>query len=200
MAAGNYNITELSKSLSGKQVSVQPYISERSQGVNGGAEPKDLETAMKLMFAYLTEPRKDVNQFQSIIQRSKANLSNRGSEPGTVFKDSVNALLGNYNIRRTPPTLAKLEEINLDRAYQIYKERFADASGTTFTFVGAIDMETIKPLLEKYLASLPATNSGQLAKDLGIRPAKGPYRKEYLQGYGTKGHGRTIFYRRFQLQ
>ncbi|MDB5109106.1 MAG: insulinase family protein, partial [Mucilaginibacter sp.] len=154
--AGNYNTTELSKYLSGKQLAIQPYISERSQGVNGGATPKDLEMGMELMYAYLTEPRTDVNQFKSIIQRSKASLANRGSDPATVFKDSVSAFLGSYNIRRTPPTLAKLDEINLNRAYQIYKERFADASGMTFTFVGAIDMVTIKPLLEKYIASLPA--------------------------------------------
>ena len=191
--AGNYAATQLSKYLSGKQIGVQPYISERSQGVNGGATPKDLETALQLMYAYLTEPRKDINQFQSIIQRSKAGLANRSSDPATVFNDSVSAFLGNYNIRRTPPTLAKLDEINLDRAYQIYKERFADASGMTFTFVGAIDMQTIKPLLEKYIASLPANYSRQQAKDLGIRPPKGRIEKNIYKGTEPKATVELFF-------
>jgi len=184
--AGNYTITELSKFLSGKQLAVQPYISERSQGVNGGSTPQDLELALQLAYAYLTEPRKDVNQFQSIIQRSKAALTNRGSDPGTVFKDSVAAFLGNYNIRRTPPTPAKLEQINLDRAYQIYQERFANAAGTVYTFVGALNMETIKPLLEKYVASLPANSKVQQAKDLFIYPPKGRVAKNIYKGTEPK--------------
>jgi zinc protease len=191
--AGNYNTTELGKFLSGRQLAVQPYIGERSQGVSGGAIPKDLEAALQLAYAYITEPRKDENQFQSIIQRSKAAIANRGSDPGTVFKDSVSAFLGNYNIRRTPPTLAKLDQINLDRAYQIYKERFANAAGTIYTFVGAIDMKTIKPLLEKYVASLPATKSGQQAKDLGIYPPKGRVEKNIYKGTEQKATVQLYF-------
>ncbi|WP_345949670.1 insulinase family protein [Mucilaginibacter sp. PAMB04274] len=191
--AGNYNLTELSKFLSGRQLAVQPYIGERSQGITGGATPKDLETALQLAYAFLTEPRKDVNQFQSIIQRSKAALANRGSDPGTVFKDSVSAFLGNYNIRRTPPTLAKLDQVNLDRAYQIYQERFANAAGTVYTFVGAIDMEAIKPLLEKYVASLPAKSSGTQAKDLHIYPPKGRFEKNIYKGTEQKATVQLFF-------
>ncbi|RKR84775.1 zinc protease [Mucilaginibacter gracilis] len=191
--AGNYNTTELSKFLSGKQVAVQPYISERGQGVSGGAIPQDLETALQLCYAYLTEPRKDANQFQSIIQRSKASLANRGSDPNSVFKDSVSSFLGNYNIRRTPPTLAKLDAINLDKAYQIYKERFANAAGTTFVFVGSIDVETIKPLLEKYIASLPVTGAAQAAKDLGIHPPEGRFQKNVYKGTEQKATVQLFF-------
>jgi zinc protease len=191
--AGNYNATELGKFLTGKQLAVQPYISERSQGINGGATPQDLESALQLAYAYLTEPRKDVNVFQSIIQRSKAALANRGSDPNTAFSDSVNAFLGNYNLRRTPPTIAKLEQINLDRAYQIYQERFANAAGTVYTFVGAIDVNTIKPLLEKYIASLPAKGSGEQAKDLNIYPPKGRMQKNVYKGSEQKATVELFF-------
>ena len=191
--AGNYNTTELGKFLTGKQLAVQPYIGERSQGINGGAIPQDLEMALQLVYAYLTEPRKDANQFQSIIQRSKAAIANRGSDPGTVFKDSVSAFLGNYNIRRTPPTLAKLDQINLDRAYQIYQERFANAAGTVYTFVGAIDMKIVKPLLEKYIASLPSKSSVQQAKDLFIYPPKGRIAKNIYKGTEQKATVQLYF-------
>ncbi|MCC8426884.1 pitrilysin family protein [Mucilaginibacter sp. UR6-11] len=191
--AGNYNVTELSKYLSGKQVSVQPYIGERSQGVNGGATPKYLEDALQLVYAYFTEPRKDENQFQSIINRAKAGLANRGGDPLTVFKDSLSAIIGNYNIRRTAPTLAKLEQINLDKAYQIYNERFADASGMTFTFVGSIDMGNIRQLLEKYIASLPSTYKMEKAKDLGINPPAGRLEKNIYKGTEAKASVQLYF-------
>jgi zinc protease len=183
---GNYNTGELSKYLEGKQLSVRPYIAERFQGINGGATPKDLETAMQLIYAYFTEPREDTAIFKGIIARSKAGLANRGSDPNSVFSDTVSAVLGNYNIRRTGPSLEKLEQISLDRAYHVYKERFADASNFTFTFVGSIDTNTIKPLLEKYLGSLPSTNQQELAKDLNIHPPTGKIEKTVYKGSEPK--------------
>jgi zinc protease len=184
--AGNYNTSELSKYMEGKQVGVQSFIAERFQGINGATTPKDLETAMQMIYAYFTEPREDTAIFKGIIARSKAGLANRANDPNSVFSDTVNAVLGNYNIRRTGPTLQKLDEINLDRAYQIYKERFADASGFTFTFVGSINMNTIKPLLEKYLGSLPATNQHEQANDLNIHAPAGRIEKTIYKGREPK--------------
>ena len=184
--AGNYNAIELGKYLSGKQFAVQPFIAERNQGLSGTSTPKDLESAFQLIYAYLTEPRKDQEQFDNIIQRSRAILANRGNDPATVYSDSVSAILGSYNLRRTGPTVSKLMQVNLDRAFAIYKERFADASGMTFTMVGNIDMAMIKPLLEKYIAALPSTNSHEHAKDLGILPPAGIIERNIYKGTEPK--------------
>ncbi len=183
---GNYNTDELSKYLEGRQLGVKPYITEKFQGISGGATPKDLETAMQLIYAYFTEPRKDTAIFEGIIARSKAGLANRENDPASVFNDTVSAVMGSHNIRRTGPTLEKFEQINLDRSYQIYKERFADASNFTFTFVGSIDMNTIKPLLEKYLGSLPSTGQHEQAKDLNIHAPSGRIEKTVYKGSEPK--------------
>lgn len=179
---GNYNTSELSKYLEGKELSVNPFINERFEGVSGGSTPKDLETALQMVYAYFTEPRKDTAIFKGIITRSEASLANRASDPNSVFSDTVSAVLGNHNIRRTGPSMQKLEQINLDKAYQVYKERFADAGNFTFTFVGSIDMNTIKPLLEKYLGALPATGQHEQAKDLGIHAPGGIIEKTVYKG------------------
>ena len=71
-----------------------PYISDRYQGFSGSSTPKDLETALQLIYAYFTEPRKDSAIFNSIIERSKADLLNRANDPGSVFSDTVSAVLG----------------------------------------------------------------------------------------------------------
>jgi zinc protease len=184
--AGNYSLTELNKYMADKQLGVQPFIDERMQGVRGGATPKDLETALTLLYAYFTEPRKDKGLFESVINRSKAALANRGNDPSNVFKDSVSAILGNYNIRRTGPTVEKVNQIDLDKTYRIYRERFGDASGFVFTFVGSFDNKTITPLLEKYLGSLPASWSNRAAKDLGIQIPKGKIEKTIYKGTEPK--------------
>ncbi|WP_183573092.1 M16 family metallopeptidase [Mucilaginibacter sp. X5P1] len=180
--AGNYNTTELDKYLSGKQLGVQPFISDRTQGVTGVSIPKNLEIAFQLLYAYLTEPRKDELQFNNIIQRTKAGLANRGNNPNIVFRDSIAAIMSGYDIRHMPPTVAMVDQIDLNKICSIYKERFADASGMTFVFVGNIDTATIKPLLEKYIASLPSTNSHQHAKDLAIHTPKGHIEKTIYKG------------------
>jgi zinc protease len=191
--AGNYSLTALGKYMADKQLGLQPFIEERMQGVRGGATPKDLETALTLLYAYFTEPRKDKDMFESIINRSKAGLANRGNDPSNVFKDSVSAILGNYNIRRTGPTIEKLNQIDLEKTYRIYQERFADASGFVFTFVGSFDNKAITPLLEKYLGSLPATGSSQAAKDLGIQIPKGKLEKTIYKGTEPKANVELIW-------
>jgi zinc protease len=183
---GNYDPGQLDHFLSGKQVGVQPFIGDRTQGIQGSAEPKDLETALQLVYAYYTAPRKDTAIFNSIVERSKAGLANRANDPQSVFKDSVSATLYHNNVRKTGPSIEKMNQVSLDRAYAIYKERFADASTTTFTFVGNIDTTAIKPLLEKYLAVLPTTYSGEQARDLGIHIAAGKITRDIYKGTEPK--------------
>jgi zinc protease len=180
--AGNYNAIQLDKYLSGKELSVRPYINERTQGIQGFSTPKDFETALKLIMAYLTEPRKDDTVFEAMLSQSKAGLANRDSNPKSVFSDTVSAVLGDYNIRRTGPSIAKLNEINLDKAYGFYKQRFDNADGMTFLFVGNIDLEKMKPLLAKYLGSLPSTSTHSVAKDLGIHIPEGVITKNVYKG------------------
>jgi zinc protease len=190
---GEFNADQLQKLLSGKQVSVAPYIGERSQGISGSSTVKDLETALQLTYLYFTAPRKDEGMFQNIIARSKAGLNDRANDPGSVYSDTVSAVLGNYNMRRTGPTPEKVDQVNLDRAYEIFKERFADASGFTFVFVGNIDTIQIKPLLEKYLGSLPATNKNEQSVDLHIHAPAGQLAKTVYRGSEPKATVDLVF-------
>jgi zinc protease len=194
---GNYDPDQFQKYLAGKQLDVGIYINERFQGINGATTVKDLEATLQIIYAEFTEPRKDTAIFRAIIEKSKANLVNRANAPNSVFSDTISAILGNYNIRKTGPTLEKLNQINLNKAYAIYKERFADAANFTFTFVGSIDTNTIKPLLEKYLGSLPSTNSHELARDLGIHIPAGKIEKTVYKGNEQQSTVLLIFSGKF---
>lgn len=190
---GEFNSIQLPKYLNGKRVFVSPMISERSEGISASTTPKDLETALQLTYLYFTAPRKDPEIFKGIISQQKGNLANRDSDPNSVFSDTVSAVVGNYNVRRTGPSVDKLNQINLDRAFEIYKERFADASDFTFTFVGSFDNEKIKPLLEQYLGALPAINRNEKAVDLGIKVPAGAITKKVYKGQEPKATVRLMF-------
>jgi len=184
--AGNYNQTELSKFLEGKQLRVEPFVGERFQGFRGRLDKNDLETALQLVFAYFTEPRKDSAVFQSIIARSAVSLQNRATDPASVFKDTTSAVLGNYSPRRTGPSLAKLKQIGLDKAFAFYRSCFADAAGFTFVFTGSVDTAAVLPLLEKYLGGLPSAGHIAQARDLGIRTPEGRMEKKVFKGTEPK--------------
>ena len=165
--AGNFSHKDLEEYLSGKQMGVQPFISEFSQGVTGGSTAENIGKALELAHAFLTEPVMDKALFEQMISRSKVSVAGRDKNPEVVFQDSIAAILAGYHPRSTPVTVQKIDQIKLERVYKIYKERFADNSGMTFTFVGTFNIDSLKPLLEKYLASLPSAHKNFALKATG---------------------------------
>jgi zinc protease len=168
MGLGHFTPTDLEKLLSGKIVGVEPYISERSEGVEGSSSPKDLETALQLVYLYFTSPRKDSTLFNNVIEQSASAIANRNTDPKSVYADTVAAVLGDHNIRRTGPSIEKLQQIDLDKSMKIYRERFSNAGDFAFVFDGNFSVDSIKPLLEKYLGSLPSTGQKEQARNLNI--------------------------------
>lgn len=188
-----FNSIELPKIIAGKMVSLSPYISERYEGMNGSSSPADLETSLQLVHLFFTEPRIDTNIVKGLVSNFKSSLANRGNDPNSVFSDSANAILGNYHPRRTGPTLEKADQISATRAFEIYKDRFADASDFMFFFVGNINEDSIKPLLETYLGSLPSINRKEKGKDLGIRVPSGQIKKIVYKGTEDKAFVQLVF-------
>ncbi|MBE7178404.1 MAG: insulinase family protein, partial [Mucilaginibacter polytrichastri] len=190
---GPYTEIQLGKQLSGKTVNVSPYIGETSEGFSGSTSPRDLETALQLIYLYFTQPRKDQNIWSSNIAQTRSVLANRSLDPQNVFQDTVSAVLSGHSLRRMTPTKEMIASASLDKAYSIYKDRFADASDFTFTFVGNFDIARIKPLLETYLGSLPSTKRNERYKDLGIRIPAGLVSKTVNKGVGEKSSVQLVF-------
>jgi zinc protease len=190
---GNFNQIQLDKMLAGKNVSLTPYISDNSQGINGSSTPQDFETALQLLYLYFTQPRKDPDIWQSTISQANAFLNNRNLDPNNVYRDTIAAVLSNHNFRGMTITPGRLNAASLDKAYSFYKARFADASGFTFTFVGNFDIGNIKPLLETYLGGLPSTNSKETYKNLDIHPPAGQITKTIYKGIGDKATVQLVF-------
>jgi zinc protease len=189
----DFNEIQLGKMLSGKNVHISPNITETTQGINGSSSPKDLETALQLVYLYFTQPRKDADIWQSTITQTKSVLANRSLDPTSVFQDTVSAVLSNHNFRRMVPSTERLDKASLDKAFAFYKDRFADANGFTFTLVGSFDADKIKPLLEKYLGSLPSGKGDETYKNLGIHIPAGQLTKDVHKGIGDKSSVQLVF-------
>jgi zinc protease len=170
---GEFDRLALGKALAGKVVSVSPWVDELSEGIGGRAAPKDIETMFQLIYLYATAPRRDEPAFEALRASMREQLRNRDVDPGSVFADAVSKKLWGDEPRRSVPTLASIEQIQLDTALTFYADRFADVSDFTFVFVGKIDEATFRPLVERYLASLPGKGRKETFKDLGLHARKG---------------------------
>ena len=99
---------------------------------------------------------------------------------------------GNHPRRQpeSPDTVAKWD---LDMSLAFYKARFADAGNFTFVFVGSFTLETIRPLIETYVASLPATQGRETWRDLGVRPPAGVVQTTVQKGIAPKSEVSIVF-------
>jgi zinc protease len=183
---GEYDNIKLQKLLSGKIVRVSPYISDLTEGLIGSASPKDIETMFQLIHLYAYAPRIDSSAYLSYQSRISTLVANREMNPETAFQDTLNLTLAQYHPRRYPWTLNTLDEMDLHRSFNIYKDRFSDFSDFTFVFVGSFDTDKIKPLIETYLGNLPSTKRSENYKDIGLNAPEGVIKKEVRKGLEQK--------------
>lgn len=185
---GNFSRIDLDKKLAGKVASAGAMIGETTEGVSGRASPKDLETMFQLVYLDFTAPRLDTAAFKAYKNQAEPFLANRGSDPDQVFGDTVSWTMSSHNYRARPITPAIFAEVNPQKALEFYKQRFADASDFTFVFVGNVDTTSLKPLVEKYLASLPAIHRTETFKDNSGAPPRGVIEKVVRKGVEPKAN------------
>lgn len=190
---GNYSYTDLQKVLAGKSVGLQPYMSDLEEGFRGSSSPKNLETMLQLTYLYFTEVRRDETAYQSLMQRNLAFLSNVMSDPNYYYQDQMAKILSQENMRGGGiPTVEDLQKVDLDQALGFYKERFSSPGDFTFWFVGNVQEETLIPMIEKYLGSIPSTKSEDWI-DRGVRPPSGMVSKKILKGSEPKSMVNMVF-------
>jgi len=184
---GEFSAIDLGKFMTGKTVSVNAFIGTNEEGLSGFSSLKDLETFFQLLHLKFTAPRKDADAFKSWTSRIADQYRNFLINPDIQYQIQLQKILAQDHPRGggfpNPDDFAK---IDLDKALEIYRERFADAGDFTFVFVGNINEEEIRPMLETYVASLPATNSNEMYKDLGVSTPKGIIDKNLYLGVDEK--------------
>jgi zinc protease len=166
---GDFSSTQLTKKLAGKIVRVSPNIGWYSEGFYGSSSATDFETMLQLINLYFTRPRKDDDAFKAYKEKEIAETVNSKNRPETTFYDSmtVNLYRKHFWIKPTDEELVK--KMDLEKSFTFFKDRISDASDFTFFFVGSFKTDVIKPMVEKYIASLPSSYRKEEIKDAGVR-------------------------------
>jgi zinc protease len=128
-----------------------------------------------------------------MTEQLKVTLANRQLEPDTVFDQALDAALSQNHLRAQPLTPASVDRMDLAKSVAFYKDRFADASDFVFVFVGSFDLQTMKPLVEKYLGSLPSLRRNEMVKDVGMRPPAGVVERQVRSGIAPRSQVSIVF-------
>ena len=178
------NIAQLNTFSSGKSFSVGALLGDYTQSFSGFSTPKDLEYLFQGIYAYVTDLNYDPKTFDTQKAQMKPYMENLISVPEGYYQNEKSRFINGHNERYTDLIPNEQEWNNTDYklAHETFKQRFADASGFEFYFVGSIDESKLKEYAEKYLASLPSLNRKDKITDNGDRSIKGIHKKEFYKG------------------
>ena len=162
---GNFLKSELDKALAGKQASIGLSVKEDRQYISGRSVPKDLETLFQLLYLTQTNIKKDEKSMASFVNQMQLILQNKSLNHQLVYNDSLESTKNNGNPLYRLPEVEDILKFDYDRTLQMLKQLYADGGQFVYTIIGNFDEQAIRPLLEQYIASLPAGKAVQ-AKDI----------------------------------
>ena len=152
---------QLKKLLTGKNVRCELNIEKTRHNINIVSTPKDLETAMQLLYLNVTAPRFDNEEFLIGINQIKAVLPNLEKMPQLKLQKLImETLYGNHE-RVITINSEVVEKANINDFEKASRRLFGNVAGATVYVVGNVDAETLKPLVAKYIASLPGGKKGR---------------------------------------
>ena len=169
---GKFSSTELSKQLSGKSAWASVGTSSYEHAVNAGGSPKDIETILQLMYLNFTSPRFDQTDLDNMKKMYIPYFTNMESDPNYICSRELQKTLYGNNPRRQMTSAAQIEALNIPALQNVHAKMFSYAEDFRFIIAGNVDLNTLKPLVEKYIGSLPTSKDVEyVVVDDGVRYA-----------------------------
>lgn len=164
---GNFDNNQLMKALAGKNIASSYTLDGYSSGLVGSSSIKDLETLMQIIYLQFTNMQPDDNMYAATVDQYRAALANNEKNPEYIFtKAYTNSMYGG-NLLTAQLGVEDFDKADYKRMLDIVKGNLQNAADYDFIFVGNVDVATLKPLLEQYIASLPG-NAKKLSKQKNV--------------------------------
>ena len=171
---GKFSANELNKQLSGKSAYASIGVDSYEHAVDAGGSPKDIETILQLMYLNFTSPRFDQTDLDNLKKMYVPYFSNMESNPDYICSKELQKTLYGNHARRQITSGAQIEALNIAALKSVHSKMFGYADDFRFVIVGNVDLNTLKPLVEKYIGSLPTSKKVEYAVvDDGVRMAQG---------------------------
>ncbi|MEO8185676.1 MAG: insulinase family protein, partial [Deltaproteobacteria bacterium] len=145
--AGEHDLEALQRLLEGTSVVVEPWLRDELEGIDGSSTAAELELMLQLVYLRVTRPRAE----PSVLEHCRT-LLREPPEPGRAFERAIYGALYPGDSRRS-----STDALDLDEMLRFYRDRLGDVGDFTFVIVGRMDEAALRPLVERYLASLPGS-------------------------------------------
>ena len=152
---GKFSASDLQKQLAGKAVGIQPSLGGTTSGLHASCSPKDMETALQLIWLYANQPRFDEASFNMVKDILVNQYTNIESDPQYQFARELFNNIYNRPERYSRLGAADAEALNFEQFKRVYTQLYNNFDDYTFIIVGNFQEAELKPLVEKYLGSLP---------------------------------------------
>ncbi len=162
---------EVGRAMQGGSASYKVNVGTLTETFTGTCRPGDAEQLLQLLHLRITTMRQDTAAFQRWQQRMRQTVAQRIESPMTLFSDTLRETMYEPHPRNRRATMGLADSVDYDRTCQLFMERFANATDFTFIFVGKVDVESLKPLICQYIASLPGNPKQKERADLSSLPA-----------------------------
>lgn len=167
---GSYTNTDLSKYTAGKQASLYISFSNYSRSMGGSATPKDLPTLMEMVYMGFKDIEFTEDEFAALQKAYSGVLANQEKSPEYIFQKSLLSTL--YDSPRSQAINSSIiEKASRSQILEVAHAMTANAADWTFIFVGNVDPATLRPMVEKYIASLPGDEKTAVKKVKSYNPA-----------------------------
>ncbi|MFV0539775.1 MAG: M16 family metallopeptidase [Aestuariibaculum sp.] len=167
---GDFSLTELQKVMAGKTAQASVGLGQITETVNGSSNTKDVETMLQLVHLRFVKPRFDEQAFKVLQNNLNNYLVRRSKDLNEKIGDSMTiALYGKNNPKARLFDQNYVNAISFDKIKAIYSDRFENISDFEFFIVGDTKAEDLKPLLEKYMASIPTKVETESYLDNGAK-------------------------------
>lgn len=171
---GQFPANTVRKMLAGKNASAMTFVNDDHSGINANSSPKDMELALQLMYLHFTQPRCEDTEFETTMSQMKSIAENIGSNPEFQFQEMLAHAMTNNSPRTVVFSKELVEKVNTADIRKGNAMLFGDAAGAKLFVVGDFEVEALKPLVEKYIASLPVkSKKARTIVDHKLYPADG---------------------------
>ena len=146
--------SQTKKMLTGKNVSVQPYIGSLTSGINATSTKKDLETAFQLMHLTYSQPRFDPEEYQVGLDQLSSMLPGIVENPQYKLQKGFYGTAYGNNPRKQVISQETIDKASIETLKKVYTKLFGGTKGVKLAIVGDFDPAEIKPLVEKYIGGI----------------------------------------------
>ncbi len=151
----DYSNSDLKKYLQGKHVEYDFNFDSYTRNFRGKTTAKDLAAEMELIHAFFTGFNLKDDEFEANRAALAGIFANQEANPQFIFQKTFMKEMFASPLRQSL-TVDDIKGADRQTIIDMVHGMTANAADYTFYFVGAIDPATFVPLMEQYIATLPA--------------------------------------------